>query len=61
MKDKKSSIDYHEHEENRPIPICSATDCTGLIPSLPESEAEIEFYEEIYPFLTPAWNQKEGS
>lgn len=30
---------------------CSATDCTGLIPNLPVSDAEIESYEELYPFL----------
>lgn len=30
---------------------CSATDCTGLIPNLPISDAEIESYEELYPFL----------
>ena len=30
--------------------ICSATDCTGLIPALPSSEAELEAYEEMYQF-----------
>ncbi len=30
--------------------ICSAMDCTGLIPSLPDSEAEQEAYEEMYQF-----------
>lgn len=29
----------------------SAQDCTGLIPSLPTDEGEIENYEELYPFL----------
>lgn len=33
------------------IQACSAMDCTGLIPSLPQSEAEQEHYEELYPFL----------
>lgn len=33
------------------IDTCSANDCTGLIPSLPQSEAEIEAYEELYDFL----------
>ena len=36
------------------IQACSATDCTGLIPSLPQSEAEEESYEELYPYLTRA-------
>ena len=30
---------------------CSAQDCTGLIPSLPQDGAELEAYEELYPFL----------
>lgn len=32
------------------IQACSATDCTGLIPSLPQTEAERESYEAIYPY-----------
>lgn len=28
-------------------------DCTGLIPSMPVSEAELESYEQIYPYLPP--------
>lgn len=32
------------------IQACSATDCTGLIPSLPQSEAELHHYEELYRF-----------
>ena len=31
------------------IQACSATDCTGLIPALPQDEAEVEAYEDIYP------------
>lgn len=30
--------------------VCSATDCTGLIPALPNSEAELEAYEAMYQF-----------
>ncbi len=29
----------------------STTDCTGLIPAAPVSEAELEAYEELYPYL----------
>ena len=29
----------------------SAYDCTGLIPSAPQSEDELEAYDEIYPYL----------
>ncbi len=28
----------------------SATDCTGLIPALPESEAELEAYAQMYHY-----------
>ncbi len=28
--------------------------CTGLIPALPETDDELEAYEEIFPYLTPA-------
>ena len=31
----------------------SSQDCTGLIPSEPVSEAEIESYEDLYHFLPP--------
>ena len=30
---------------------CSASDCTGLIPSLPQSEAEREAYDDIHHML----------
>lgn len=33
------------------IQSCSATDCTGLIPSAPESAAELEHYNQLYQFL----------
>ena len=28
-------------------------DCTGLIPGAPQSPAELEFYEQLYPYLPP--------
>lgn len=33
--------------------ICSANDCTGLIPALPASGAELEAYEQMYSFCRP--------
>ena len=33
------------------IQACSATDCTGLIPALPETDAELEHYQELYHYL----------
>lgn len=32
----------------------SAWDCTGMIPSLPETEAELEAYQDLYRFVQPA-------
>lgn len=37
----------------------SAMDCTGLIPSLPEDEAEREAYEELYPYQPKAITRPE--
>ena len=31
----------------------SSWDCTGLIPSAPRSRAELESYEDLYPYLCP--------
>ena len=31
----------------------SSSDCTGLIPSAPLNDAELDSYEELYPFLPP--------
>lgn len=31
----------------------SATDCTGLIPSAPQNDYELESYENVYPFRPP--------
>lgn len=33
------------------IQSCSTMDCTGLIPSLPQSDAEVEHYNQLYQFL----------
>ena len=32
-------------------PVASSMECTGLIPALPETEDELEFYEEMFPYL----------
>lgn len=41
------------------IQACSTTDCTGLIPSLPQSEAELESYKQLYPFEANCGQDKE--
>lgn len=40
------------------IQACSSMDCTGLIPALPQDEAELEAYEDLYPYLARAKKQK---
>ncbi len=32
------------------IRACSSTDCTGLIPSLPQTDTELEAYAELYHY-----------
>lgn len=47
--DNKKIIDSYDYLSNA----ASALDCTGLIPSAPTSNAEIENYEELYQFTPP--------
>ena len=46
-KENQKLVDSYDYLANA----ASSQDCTGLIPALPEEEAEIEFYEELYPYL----------
>ena len=41
------------------IQACSATDCTGLIPALPETDAELEHYQDLYHYLPDTPDQTE--
>ena len=52
MKDK----DYNITEDQDYISAVSSTDCTGLIPALPQDEAQLESYQDLYPF-----NPEDGS
>lgn len=47
---------HNQHNEDVDIDVqaCSTMDCTGLIPALPQSEAEREAYEDLYPYITHA-------
>ena len=49
-----SEIPAHKNNYDIDIQACSSTDCTGLIPALPEDEAQREAYEELYPYITKA-------
>lgn len=42
-------IDSYDYLSNA----ASSQDCTGLIPSSPQSEAELQSYEDLYHFLPP--------
>lgn len=48
LKDEEKTVDTFSDSY---IDTCSANDCTGLIPALPQNESEIESYEELYNFL----------
>lgn len=49
----KQSINDYDYLTNA----ASAMDCTGLIPSLPQSEEELESYNDVYQYRPPV-NQK---
>ena len=51
--EKKQSVDDYDYLSNA----ASAMDCTGLIPSLPKNDAELESYNDIYQFQ-PHANRK---
>lgn len=55
-KKKKSSSLVSESGEDTLYDrsLCSATDCTGLIPALPVTDSEIDSYEALYHFLPKA-------
>ena len=46
QQEKKERTDPYDID----IQACSVMDCTGLIPALPHSEAELESYRELYPY-----------
>ena len=49
--------DPYRVEATSDFPVCSASECTGLIPALPLNEDQREFYEELYPYLADARQQ----
>lgn len=48
MKNPPKSDPFDEEDY---LKISSAQDCTGLIPKAIADDAELESYEELYPFL----------
>ena len=49
----------HKEDCDIDVQACSTMDCTGLIPSLPQSEAEREAYEDLYPYINKAVKPKD--
>ncbi len=39
-----------EEDETLNMRACSARECTGLIPSLPQSDSQLESYAEVYHY-----------
>lgn len=55
-KTNRQLIDDYDYLSNA----ASVMDCTGLIPSLPETQEELDSYEDLYHYLPhPAAGQKE--
>lgn len=54
MKSEEKNSNKSKNNYDVDIQACSAMDCTGLIPALPETEDELEAYEELYPYITHA-------
>ena len=57
MKEKENQklIDSYDYLSNA----ASTHDCTGLIPSAPVSEEELESYEDVYPRMKSSPNPEE--
>ena len=47
---RQKNMDYREHDGFDLHRAGSSTDCTGLIPSEPVSEAERESYQDLYAY-----------
>ncbi len=49
IQENQTLIDQFNYLKNA----ASTTDCTGLIPSLPQSDEELESYNNVYQYQTP--------
>ena len=54
QKSNQEIIDSFDYLSNA----ASTQDCTGLIPSAPQSRAELESYEEVYHYQPPQIKEK---
>lgn len=55
MKKNEKRTPYREHETAYPdlSNTASATECTGLMPTPPQNDAELEAYQELYSMEYP--------
>ena len=55
-KSKNKSDDKYHIRDSETISMKASTgmDCTGLIPSLPDTESQLESYQELYSYLPQA-------
>ena len=53
-KENEKIIDDYDYLSNA----ASSMDCTGLIPSLPETDAELESYNDLYQYQPPVIKDK---
>ncbi len=53
-KENEKIIDDFDYLSNA----ASTQDCTGLIPALPTSEAELESYNDVYQYRPPVISDK---
>lgn len=56
-KENEKIIDDYDYLSNA----ASAMDCTGLIPSLPQSNEELEAYNDLYQYQPPVIKEKSTS
>ncbi len=56
-KTNRELIDDYDYLTNA----ASAMDCTGLIPSLPQSEEELDSYNDIVQYIPPTVSDKTDS
>lgn len=54
MKEHDTFSNPFPEDDDFDVQACATMDCTGLIPALPSSEAELESYEELYSYLPTA-------
>ncbi|GHU41591.1 hypothetical protein FACS1894111_04120 [Clostridia bacterium] len=51
MKQKENSITYTPQKDYDYLGASASTDCTGSVPRPPQSDAELDSYLDVYPFL----------